>query len=157
MPIEYTPSKVAQQKPGVPATNGATILDATDFNEVNAGIVQVTNFANTLETSIEGKADTTDIPDVSGFQTAEQVNTAITAATSSLASQGDLDALEALVGDKADTSELANYATTASLADATDATQSGAAKVGAFLDSAETTVQAALEDILTRLAALESA
>lgn len=107
MPITYTPAKTAQQAPAAnPAPNGPTILDAADYNTMNEGIAAVTAFANGLETSIADKADASAIPDVSGFQTAEQVESAITAATSTLATQASVDALETTVEGKADASAI---------------------------------------------------
>lgn len=211
MPITYTPAKTAVQAPGAPAApNGANVLDAVDYNTINEGVAAVTTFANglettlsekantsdipdvsalatkaeleTLQTEVAGKADASAIPDVSGFQTAEQVNTAISAATADLASQGDLDALETLVGEKADTTALADYVQTTFLeanytdttdmtaaidaketeikdfySNAADAATAGAAEVGAYYDGAASTVQATIDALVARIAALESA
>lgn len=86
MPITYTPAKTAQQAPAAnPAPNGPTILDANDYNTMNEGIAAVTTFANGLETSIAGKADTSALAD---YAQIDELASATDAATSGAAGIG---------------------------------------------------------------------
>lgn len=134
-----------------------------------------------LSAEVEGKADAADIPDVSGFQTEAQVSAAITTATADLAAQASVDALETAVAGKADTSELvgyvqtsfleSSYTNTTNMTAAIDASQtlildtlsdandgsSGASIVGVRYQNDGSTVQAAIDGLEARLAALEGA
>lgn len=229
MPITYTPAKSATQAPSAPpAPNGATVLDAVDYNTINEGVAAVTTFANQLETSISGKADVADIPDVSDFVkvdgttafTAPQQGVTPTAAehlttkdyvdtnfvenadlTTAVAGMVKADgsvpftAVQSGVTPTADahlaTKGYADDAITTALSDyvqetfltanytdntglatelsdketeikefysaAADAATAGAAEVGAYYGGAASTVQAALDAIVARVAALETA
>lgn len=124
-----------------------------------------------LGVEVESKADAAEIPDVSGFQTEAQVSAAITAATADLAAQASVDALETAVAGKADTSELAGYVqtsflesrytTTANYENGGDPVNggvlSGANRIGVYYVENPTTIQTAIDDLVERVTALESA